>query len=157
AAVERREELHSLLERAEVIDSEVDRAAADLARAGHALTEARGAAGVRLAEAAITHLRELAFSDPVVSVEVTATDPGPAGADTVQLLFASDSRLTPGPVSQVASGGELSRLTLALRLAGGSGETDTYVFDEIDAGIGGGTALSLGRKLADLARKKQVL
>jgi len=75
----------------------------------------------------------------------------------VTILFASDSRLTPGPVASVASGGELSRLVLSLRLAGGMGGTETLVFDEIDAGIGGTTALALGRKLAALATERQVL
>ncbi len=72
-------------------------------------------------------------------------------------MFASDSRLEPGPVGRVASGGELSRLVLSLRLAGGSGQTPILAFDEIDAGVGGKTALELGRKLASLARDRQVL
>src|SRR5690606_27444907 len=65
--------------------------------------------------------------------------------------------LTPGPVATVASGGELSRLVLALRLVGGRGEAETLVFDEIDAGVGGTTALALGKKLAALAENRQVL
>ncbi|MDR9449968.1 MAG: DNA repair protein RecN, partial [Acidimicrobiia bacterium] len=84
-------------------------------------------------------------------------EPGPAGADLGRLLFASDDRLEPGPVSRVASGGELSRLVLSLRLAGGAGRAPVVAFDEIDAGVGGKTALALGRKLAALARERQVL
>lgn len=153
----RREELEALLERAEVIDDEVKASAEALDAAGHALREARKVAGERLAGAAGEHLRDLAFGDPVVAVVVDEADPGPTGADTVALLFSSDSRMRPGPVAEVASGGELSRLVLALRLAGGSGEARSLVFDEIDAGIGGATALALGRKLADLAVDRQVL
>ena len=72
-------------------------------------------------------------------------------------MFSSDERLDPGPVGRVASGGELSRLVLALRLAGGSGRAPILAFDEIDAGVGGRTALELGRKLASLAKGRQVL
>jgi len=73
------------------------------------------------------------------------------------LSFASDDRLAPGPIHEVASGGELSRLMLALRLATRDPGTGTLVFDEIDAGVGGVTALALGRKLADLSAGTQVL
>jgi DNA repair protein RecN (Recombination protein N) len=73
------------------------------------------------------------------------------------VLFASDDRLDPGPVAKVASGGELSRLVLALRLAAGAGEAESVVFDEIDAGVGGQTAIAVGAKLAALASSRQVL
>ena len=156
-ALARQAELESLLNRAESIDSEVQEATAAVAVTGEALREARQKAGDKLAERAIDHLTDLGFSDPLVSVLV---DPAPAtsvGADTPQILFASDSRLKPGPVGSVASGGELSRLVLALRLAGGSGQAATLVFDEVDAGVGGATALALGAKLAELAGDRQVL
>jgi DNA repair protein RecN (Recombination protein N) len=73
------------------------------------------------------------------------------------MTFASDSRLEPGDVASVASGGELSRLVLALRLATRSDDATTLVFDEVDTGIGGKTALAMGAKLAELARASQVL
>ncbi len=73
------------------------------------------------------------------------------------MLFASDRRLTPNEVGRVASGGELSRLILALRLAGGAGRSPVVAFDEVDAGVGGTTALALGAKLAELAADRQVL
>lgn len=156
-AVERKAELEGLLRRSEVIDEEVEATWQALGAAGNDLTRARRRAAEILAEAAVGHLRDLAFSDPVVRVDFEPADPGPGGSEQLRLLFASDARLQPGPVGNVASGGELSRLTLALRLAGGSGAADTFVFDEIDAGVGGATALDLGRKVADLARSRQVL
>ena len=73
------------------------------------------------------------------------------------VVFRSDQQLAPGPISSVASGGELSRLVLAIRLATTAPETETLVFDEVDAGVGGATALALGEKIADLARDSQVL
>lgn len=153
----RRQELAGLLERADVIDSEVEAAREAVARAGAELRLRRERAGEQLTAAAIGHLKGLAFEDPVVEVVVEEARPGVTGADSVELRFASDARLPTGPVSNVASGGELSRLVLALRLAGGRGEAETLVFDEVDAGIGGATALALGRKLDVLADDRQVL
>lgn len=156
-AAARQTELESLLERAGVIDEEVGRAEKALAGAGEDLRAERQKAGDALAEVAMGHLSDLGFTDPLVRVDVAPAGPTGSGADHSEILFASDSRLTPGPVASVASGGELSRLVLALRLAGGSGEAETLVFDEVDAGVGGTTALSLGAKLAELARTRQVL
>ena len=90
-------------------------------------------------------------------IEVADAEPGPDGADRVEILFASDERLKAGPVSRVASGGELSRLVLSLRLASGAGSAQVVAFDEIDAGVGGATALAMGAKLANLAQDRQVL
>lgn len=109
----------------------------------------------------MNHLRELGLVDPVVAIEVIDDEPTSAGADRVRLLFASDRRLQVGEVSKVASGGELSRLILSLRLSArtgsGVGEAAVLVFDEIDAGVGGATALEMGRKLGALAAECQVL
>ena len=158
ARAERRKgELESLIGRAERIDDEVRMAEEEVTVAGGRLRDARRRAAAKLAEVAREHLTDLGFSDPLVEVSVEPTEAGPSGADAVTLLFASDSRLSPGPVASVASGGELSRLVLSLRLAGGRGRSETLVFDEIDAGIGGATALALGRKLAALASERQVL
>lgn len=157
AANRRRAELESLLERAQVIDEEVEISARAVSDRASALTRARQRAGEALSVAARSHLVDLGFADPVVRFHLEAADPGSNGADRIELLFASDSRLDPGPVASVASGGELSRLVLALRLAGGSRDVATLVFDEIDSGVGGSTALALGEKLADLARHHQVL
>ncbi|MGH8912072.1 MAG: DNA repair protein RecN [Acidimicrobiia bacterium] len=157
AASRRRAELETLLGKADVIDEEVTAAENDVTRAAETLGEARRRAADNLARAAGGHLRDLGFSDPVVTIDVESSQPGPTGGDIATILFASDSRLAPGPVATVASGGELSRLVLALRLAGGSGEAETLVFDEVDAGIGGSTALALGRKLSALATGRQVL
>lgn len=157
SAASRRTELESLLERADRIDSEVSAAQEAVRRAGEELAGARRRAAIELSARARDHLLDLGFSDPLVEVVVEEAEPRPTGADEVTLLFASDSRLAPGPVASVASGGELSRLVLALRLVGGLGETETLVFDEIDAGVGGATALALGKKLAALAENRQVL
>jgi len=83
---------------------------------------------------------------------------GAAGADAVRFLIATNPGQTPGPLAKVASGGELSRLMLALKvvLAGGS-PIPTLVFDEVDSGIGGATAAAVGERLARVAERVQVL
>ena len=156
-AAARAAELTRLLDKAGRIDAEAAAAADVLATCGAALSVARGAAADRLAESARAHLTELGFRQPVVAFRLEPATPGPTGSDRVTLVFASDATLDPAPVSRVASGGELSRLVLALRLAAGIADVPIVAFDEIDAGVGGVTALALGRKLAELARGRQVL
>jgi DNA repair protein RecN (Recombination protein N) len=150
-------ELSALLEGADRIEAELSAAVDDLQRAGEKLRRVRQAAADRLADDAMRHLQELGMAKPTVRLVVDRADPGPSGADTTRIEFASDDRLAPGPVGRVASGGELSRLVLSLRLAGGASSAPIVVFDEIDAGVGGTTALELGRKLAALAEDRQVL
>jgi DNA repair protein RecN (Recombination protein N) len=153
----RASELDALLERADRIDEDVDAARARVTATGAGLRAARRQAADRLATITREHLVELGFTRPLLDVVVDEEAPHSAGADRTTLRFASDDRLEPGPVSKVASGGELSRLVLALRLAGGAGEAETLVFDEIDAGVGGVTAIAVGQKLAALAETRQVL
>ncbi len=157
-AAARAAELGRLLDQADEIAAELARAEAETVEVGERLRRARRSAAARIVEEAVGHLRDLGFSDPVVEITLEEAAPGPDGADRPRLAFASDARLDPGEVGRVASGGELSRLVLALRLAGGSADAPTVVFDEVDAGVGGATALTLGRKLAAVAeRVAQVL
>ena len=153
----RHAEVEGLLERAATIDADLAAASRRLHEAGGALRREREGAAYRIVEDALVHLRELGFSDPLIRLEIGEAPPRRTGADTVELHFSSDSRLAPGPVAQVASGGELSRLVLSLRLASGSGDARLVAFDEIDAGVGGSTALAMGAKLARLARGRQAL
>ena len=150
-------ELTEVLDRAATVDSDLAAATDVLDKAGTALRIARSAAADAISETSVGHLKELGFSDPVVTIGVVEAPAGPERADKVEVLFASDSRLTPGPVGRVASGGELSRLVLSLRLASGAGSAQVIAFDEIDSGVGGATALAMGAKLASLAADRQVL
>ncbi len=156
-AQERAEGLAAVLKRADSLSTEAAEAETAIAFRGAALAGARAAAGERLAGLARRHLRDLGFQAPVLRAPVSQAPAGPSGADRVELLFSSDASLDPGPVARVASGGELSRLVLAVHLAAGVGEAPVVAFDEIDAGIGGTTALAMGEKLAALARGRQVL
>jgi DNA repair protein RecN (Recombination protein N) len=152
----RAEELEGLLEQSEVIEQQLADARSDVGVAADVLRSHRRVAGERVAAGTVGHLRDLGFSDPIVAFEITQSEPGPEGADHVVLEFSSDRALEPGPISRIASGGELSRLILALRLAAGAGEAAVVAFDEIDAGTGGATALAMGRKLQTLASERQV-
>jgi DNA repair protein RecN (Recombination protein N) len=153
----RADELGALLDRSSVIDAEVALAHEKLLQAGAELGEARQRAIASIQDQTAGHLRALGM--PTASLEFTleSVEAGPTGADRVGLRFASDDRLESGAIQDVASGGELSRLILALRLATRAEGAETLVFDEVDAGVGGVTALALGRKLADLGQVNQVL
>lgn len=156
-AAERAARLEQLTDRAANIATEITAAETAAQETGEALAGHRRRAGERLVKSARKHLQDLGFRDPVLIVEVESSPPGPHGADRLRLLFASDSGLTPGPVGRVASGGELSRLVLAIRVAAGVADAEVVAFDEIDAGVGGSTALAMGELLARLARGRQVL
>ena len=150
-------ELSGLLESADDIAERLEAARATLEVAGDDLRATRQQAADRIAKASQSHLTDLGFTAPLVEVRVVSASPTAKGADTATVLFASDASLTPGSISSIASGGELSRLVLALTLASGGADTEVVAFDEIDAGIGGETALAMGRKLASLAATRQVI
>lgn len=154
---ERAAELEGLIADAERIDSLVVEARRLVSERAGDLSAARRQACQDAAAEMTRHLGDLGLADALVDLAVIGIEPGPFGADRIELRFASDSRLEPGPVATVASGGELSRLVLALRLATRSAAAATIVFDEVDTGIGGRTALAMGRKIARLAGSAQVL
>ena len=156
AAQQRAAELRELLGTADELAVELERNVAAAEEAANLLTAQRRKSAQKLAKGAAAHLEELGMKAPLVEFRFGAAELGPGGGDHIELLFASDSGLTPGPAGKVASGGELSRLTLALRLAAGLGDADLIAFDEVDAGIGGSTALAMGEKLAALATDRQI-
>lgn len=157
AARERSAQLTELLDSADRLAEDLERVQGELRQAGEALSGARRSAATRLEADALGHLRDLGFTDPLLEVRFEHSEPTGFGIDRVSLRFASDRRLAAGDLSKIASGGELSRLILALRLAGGAGESESLVFDEIDSGVGGSTAIEVGRKLSALAKGRQVL
>jgi DNA repair protein RecN (Recombination protein N) len=103
-------------------------------------------------------LRELGFVSARLPVAIEPRELGPNGADRVRLLFAPNPGEEARPLAKIASGGELSRVMLAVKQTlARTDEVLTYVFDEVDAGIGGGTAEIIGRKLKRLAAERQVI
>ena len=122
------------------------------------LTEARRKAGAALAKAMSAELAPLKMERAVFSVEVTVSDPGPDGQDEVTFCVATNPGAPSGPLNKIASGGELSRFLLALKVClTRDAQGLTMIFDEIDRGVGGATANAVGRRLADLASGGQVL
>lgn len=103
-------------------------------------------------------LRDLHLPKARFRVEVSDTDLGQNGADRVTFLFSANPGEAPAPLDRVASGGELSRLLLALKtVVAGRYRVPTLIFDEVDTGLGGPTAAAVGRKLAAIAGRHQVL
>jgi len=144
---------------------------ARLATAAGALSEARSAAAERLSAALTGELDQLSMPHAVLEVAVRQTSAddgldvsgtrvrfGPTGVDEVEFLLAANTGSEPRPLAKGASGGELSRVMLALEVAlAGTSPVPTFVFDEVDSGVGGKAAVEVGRRLAALAASAQVL
>jgi DNA repair protein RecN (Recombination protein N) len=161
----RREDLQRADVALEQAQAELGAGAAELEQLAGALTAKRRQAAPKLAAAVRQRLRELAMPDAQFEVELRPRPDGcgPRGADTVELMIGPNAGVAPGPLREVASGGELSRVMLAvLSVAHSAGREQRapgslLVFDEIDAGIGGHTARAVGEHLRDLAGGRQVL
>jgi len=123
-----------------------------------ALTKARTKAAGKLGEAVTKELHGLAMPKAQLTVNVTQAQFGRDGSDAVEILLAPNTALEPKPLATSASGGELSRVMLALEvILSESSSGATLVFDEVDAGVGGRAAVEIGRRLARLARGNQVI
>ncbi|MGI5272221.1 DNA repair protein RecN [Nonomuraea sp. CA-218870] len=123
------------------------------------LTRVREAAAERFGQAVTEELTALAMPHARVVVQLTrAADFGPDGVDEVELRMAAHPAAPPLPLNKGASGGELSRVMLAIEVVfAGADPVPTFVFDEVDAGVGGKAAVEIGRRLARLARTAQVI
>ncbi|AYG04576.1 DNA repair protein RecN [Gryllotalpicola protaetiae] len=123
------------------------------------LSTARAAAGEELAASVTRELAALAMPDARIVVEVSDRgELGASGRDQVAILLQPHPGSEPRPLGRGASGGELSRVMLAIEVVlAGSDPVPTFVFDEVDAGVGGAAAIEIGRRLARLAERSQVL
>lgn len=127
------------------------------------VTKARKQAAPKLAAAVRERLAKLALADASFEIEISPVDGDirPSGRDAVEFMIAPNPGIAPMPLRETASGGELSRVMLALLTAGagagGREASKTFVFDEIDAGIGGHTARAVGEQLAALGADRQVI
>ena len=146
-------------------DAELAQLRADLKNAGKvyddaasALSEARFEAAGRLDTAVMAELAPLKMERAVFETTMNEVPPGSDGIDEVAFRVATNPGAPSGPLAKIASGGELSRFLLALKVClTGSQPGLTMIFDEIDRGVGGATADAVGRRLADLAQGGQVL
>ncbi|WP_433548316.1 DNA repair protein RecN [Streptomyces sp. CA-294286] len=144
----------------------------ELSGLAQALTDARTEAAARFADAVTAELASLAMPHARVTIDIRQTEDAEhgievggrrvayhaSGADEVELLLAPHPGAHPRPIGKGASGGELSRVMLAVEVVfAGADPVPTYLFDEVDAGVGGKAAVEVGRRLAKLARSAQVV
>lgn len=143
--------ISALAARVAALDTELVTLAAEI-------TAARTVAAKGFAEAVLEELAALAMPHARLVFALAPAELGPHGADQVDLLFSANPGTEPRSLAKTASGGELSRVRLALEvvLAAG-GQAATFVFDEVDAGVGGKVAVEIGRRLAVLAQHSQVV
>jgi DNA repair protein RecN (Recombination protein N) len=159
---ELREELHAIENVDDTLEDlrrNVDTSATELDKLCTQLTAARTKAAKSLGKQVTTNMQQLGMPEGRFSVELKPLDtPGYAGRERVEFLVAINPGMKPGALNKVASGGELSRVSLAIQVAGSdNANTPTLIFDEVDAGVGGGTADIVGEKLRSLATHNQVL
>jgi DNA repair protein RecN (Recombination protein N) len=133
--------------------------AATLGELAAGLTEARRQAASRFAAEVTAELAALAMPHARLTVAITPlSEPGPHGGDEVELKLSAHPGAPALPLHKGASGGELSRVMLAIEVVfAGADPVPTFVFDEVDAGVGGKAAVEIGRRLARLARRAQVI
>jgi DNA repair protein RecN (Recombination protein N) len=138
---------------------DVDCARAALEAAAAELSSLRADASVRLSRAVTSELAGLRLEGALFEARLSPRpEIGPDGAEEVEMRFSANPGEAPAPLARVASGGELSRVMLAIRTAGAESERlPTLVFDEVDAGIGGEAAVQVGLRLKALGSRRQVL
>lgn len=131
---------------------------ADLSKAAGEITKARTKAAAAFSAQVTGELESLAMPGATVQFKLSPANPGPSGADLIELGLISRPDSPWIPMSKGASGGELSRIMLAVEVVLAAADpTETFVFDEVDAGVGGAAAVEVGKRLARLARNAQVI
>ena len=151
-------ELDSDADRIEQLGAEVEAGLARVHELAAGLSELRREAGSRLEGAVSEELHALAMPDAHLTIEVAERELTMTGRDQIAILLRPHPGAEPRPLAKGASGGELSRVMLAIEVVlAGSDPVPTFVFDEVDAGVGGASATEIGRRLARLAQTAQVI
>ncbi|MCU1552917.1 MAG: recN [Arthrobacter sp.] len=155
----RYEELQDDSTRIEALDADVTRTEAELRKQAAAISKIRKKAAKDLSARVSAELKALAMADATLVINVDPGEQlGPFGADDISFLLEPHSGAPARPLGKGASGGELSRVMLAIEVVLAAVDpVPTFVFDEVDAGVGGRAAVEIGRRLAMLARHVQVL
>jgi DNA repair protein RecN (Recombination protein N) len=154
---QRRDELARAELQIEAAGARLAEATMQLEAGSAALRKARSGAAPKLAAAVRARLDELAMKGAAFEIVLAQREAGPAGGDAVEFLIAPNPGVSAAPLREIASGGELSRVMLALMGVVSHGSASTLVFDEVDAGIGGQTARAVGDQLRDLATGRQLI
>jgi len=154
----RRDAIDQGSERVEELERALGQAENDYAIAAKALSEARAAAAGKLDMAVAGELAPLKLDSARFRTAIGVAEAGPAGTDRVEFEVSTNPGAPFGALTRIASGGELSRFILALKVAlAEAGGTRTMIFDEVDRGVGGAVASAIGERLARLAVDAQVL
>lgn len=152
------ERLENAEQNADELRNELQRVQDAYAQHAAELSRRRQETALRFQASVAEHLAELALDRSRFEVSISAGEPGPRGTDVVEFLFAANAGEPLRPLARIASGGEISRVMLAIKSAASSrSPLPTMVFDEIDAGIGGRTADAIARKMRMLADSAQIL
>ena len=145
-------------ERLAVLEQEAQEAAARYRAAAQTLSAARRAAAQKIDKAVNAELTPLKLERAQFTTDIESEAEGPDGLDRVEFWVRTNPGTRPGPMMKVASGGELARFLLALKVVlADRGSAPTLVFDEIDTGVGGATADAIGVRLGRLAARVQVI
>lgn len=152
-------ELDNDSDRIESLRTEVENDRAEVIVLGGKLSELRKAFAIRLSERVTAELGALAMANARLTVDIDdRPDYSLTGKDQVTILLQPHSGADPRPIGKGASGGELSRVMLAIEVViAGSDPVPTFIFDEVDAGVGGASAIEIGKRLAKLSRTAQVI
>ena len=157
----RREALADSTQDPQALADELERIEQDYRSRALTISQRRAKTADQVSKKASRILRRLGMPHAVLAITVAhdaEREPGPSGTDDIEFRIATAPQQEPGPIAQLASGGELSRLSLTLRLVLRGGDAPpVMIFDEVDTGIGGGPAEQVGRMLAELAGSAQVL
>ena len=145
-------------ERIAALDSALGQARLAFAEAAGTLSQQRQLAAARLDSAVAAELAPLKLDAALFRTAIVPAEPGPAGTDRVEFEVSTNPGAPFGPLTRIASGGELSRFILALKVAlAEAGTAATMIFDEVDRGVGGAVASAIGERLERLSRDSQVL
>jgi len=145
-------------ERIEALDAELQQARLHYGEIAADVSRRRQEAAAKLDKAVESELVPLKLDAARFRTAITEAEPGPAGTDRIEFEVSTNPGAPFGPLTKIASGGELSRFILALKVAlAEAGSAATMIFDEIDRGVGGAVASAIGERLARLALQSQVL
>jgi len=148
-------------ERGRELEEQATAARAEYLKQANALSRARFKAADRFAAAVTDAMHSLGMPGGVFQVQLTPLDDSAAkswGLDRIDFLISANPGQAPQPLAKIASGGELSRMSLAIQVIASDGSAiPTMVFDEVDSGVGGGVAEMVGRRLQELGANRQVL
>ncbi len=152
------EELHDREQSRHTLEAELDNLEKQLKQLGGELTTARVAGAKKLKHALESEAHQLAMKGAIIEPTLEPlTEPRSNGFEKVEFLFSPNPGEIPRPLGRIASGGELSRLMLAIKQVLPDSDVPTLIFDEVDTGIGGATSELVGRKLKNVATGQQVL